>query len=284
MSTKPTTLANWASDANYSSGPDSGTPTKVAYSTGAKAQGFIPASEPSAQGLNEHLGVIGQWVQWLYDGALTAVSLVLTGNLTVDGTSTLLGDVEVGDGSNGSSLSVQPGGSVMWPGGQTASDGTGSVDITGSGGCLVLSGANGRVQHPNYSRIFGFDIGDVIDGSVSHVAGQGGSIVAANSTAYFKLPPMNGFEQLESLGLVVSDGATNTATYTLMSYNTVSSGAYVAVAGATGTTAGNLITLTPTTPARTDAFGNAVVYVLKVVTTSAHTALVLRGSLNYSGK
>lgn len=81
--TLPTT-APWATDTNFSSGADSGTATKVAYSGGAQAQGFLPGVEPSAQGLNEWMNRVGAWTVYLAGGT-TWTDVVIGGSLSLTG-------------------------------------------------------------------------------------------------------------------------------------------------------------------------------------------------------
>lgn len=61
----PATSLAFATDANFASGPDSGTPTKVLASSGVRAQGWIPGAELPAQHLNAMMGLAGDWQAWL---------------------------------------------------------------------------------------------------------------------------------------------------------------------------------------------------------------------------
>jgi hypothetical protein len=61
--TKPT-LPTWATDTNYTSGPANGTPTKVALSAPAIAQGYLPGQEPGAQNFNDILSKITAFQAW----------------------------------------------------------------------------------------------------------------------------------------------------------------------------------------------------------------------------
>ncbi len=68
---KPATPAQgWATDTNYSTGPNAGTPTKVEPSAGEKASGFVPGSAAVAQHMNFELNLLAQWTQYL-DGLET---------------------------------------------------------------------------------------------------------------------------------------------------------------------------------------------------------------------
>lgn len=64
---RPAQLPTFATDATYSSGPESGLATKVAYTSGELAQGHRPASAPAAPKLNWWKNLVGQWVTWLGD-------------------------------------------------------------------------------------------------------------------------------------------------------------------------------------------------------------------------
>lgn len=68
MSAKPSAVPSWATDANYTSGPETGNPTKVALSLGAKAQGWRPGDPLAAQNLNDWMNDVGEWLQYLSDG------------------------------------------------------------------------------------------------------------------------------------------------------------------------------------------------------------------------
>lgn len=62
---KPSRLPIHASDTNFATGPDTGTPTKVEPSAGIKAQGFVPGTGFLAQHVNDLLWVIVQWILWV---------------------------------------------------------------------------------------------------------------------------------------------------------------------------------------------------------------------------
>jgi hypothetical protein len=68
MATKPGASFSWATDANFSSGPASGNPTKVASPT--PAQGSIPGQAVLAEYYNQLFNITGQWVSdWLVNGS-----------------------------------------------------------------------------------------------------------------------------------------------------------------------------------------------------------------------
>lgn len=81
MSAKPSAVPSWATDTNYTSGPEIGNPTKVALSLGAKAQGWRPGDPLGAQNLNDWMNDVGEWLQYLNDGAFED-------NLSVEGSFT----------------------------------------------------------------------------------------------------------------------------------------------------------------------------------------------------
>lgn len=107
---KPTQTAAWATDANYTGGPEAGTPTKVEPTAAKKAEGHEPGEEPAAQSLNWWQNVVGAWTAWLNGivaGAspqlvqMTAVgdlvaSNTLTSDLTINNV-TVTGDVQASD-------------------------------------------------------------------------------------------------------------------------------------------------------------------------------------------
>lgn len=71
MATKPTQTFTFATDANFTSGPATGNPTKV--TPPAPAQGFVPGDAIAAEYVNFHTNIMGQWIdQWLIAGSSTA--------------------------------------------------------------------------------------------------------------------------------------------------------------------------------------------------------------------
>jgi hypothetical protein len=70
MATKPTDVFTWATDANFSSGPDSGNPTKANPPSWPNvAQGEVPGLKVVAAFTNKVRNVLGQWVTWLNAGS-----------------------------------------------------------------------------------------------------------------------------------------------------------------------------------------------------------------------
>lgn len=62
---KPTKVPTWATDANYSNGPEVGTPTKADPGAGVQAEGYIPKTRLPAQVINWWQNLVGQWTSWL---------------------------------------------------------------------------------------------------------------------------------------------------------------------------------------------------------------------------
>lgn len=71
MATKPSDTFTWATDTNFSSGPDTGNPTKANPPGWPNvAQGNVPGLGVVAAFINKVLNVIGQWVNgWLLLGS-----------------------------------------------------------------------------------------------------------------------------------------------------------------------------------------------------------------------
>lgn len=72
MPTKPgTTLKGWATDANYSTGPKSGSPTKQTIPDGVAAEGHRPGktAPTAAEYWNWWLNVLWLWIDWLRQGS-----------------------------------------------------------------------------------------------------------------------------------------------------------------------------------------------------------------------
>jgi hypothetical protein len=64
---KPATLPTWATDANFSSGPKTGQPTKVAPSGGALAQGDVPGQPYRGERHNWLWNLLCSWIFYLSD-------------------------------------------------------------------------------------------------------------------------------------------------------------------------------------------------------------------------
>ena len=58
-------VVSWASDANFTSGPETGNPTKVNPSAGAKAQGQVPGQPYRGQRMNWLFNLLGLWTGYL---------------------------------------------------------------------------------------------------------------------------------------------------------------------------------------------------------------------------
>lgn len=70
MATKPTDVFTYATDANFSSGPDSGNPTKANPPGWPNVtQGEVPGLKVVAAFTNKIRNVLGQWVTWLNAGS-----------------------------------------------------------------------------------------------------------------------------------------------------------------------------------------------------------------------
>lgn len=62
---KPSSTVTWATDANYASGPESGSSTRLEPSSGVKSQGWIPTQEAPARWANWLIGKLGEWTVYL---------------------------------------------------------------------------------------------------------------------------------------------------------------------------------------------------------------------------
>ncbi|MEY4507973.1 MAG: hypothetical protein RLZZ450_95 [Pseudomonadota bacterium] len=130
---KPVSNFNWASNANYATGPDNGTATKVAPSSGDIQNGFIRNTAAIAQTMNWVLGTaIKEWLTYLaglaadsefladlearawdfdntvhVDGAFTTSSTAtIAGTLTASGAAHVIGSLDVDTDLNVDGLAV----------------------------------------------------------------------------------------------------------------------------------------------------------------------------------
>ncbi len=107
MSAKPVSVLTWATSTNYpnDAAPEANTPTKVAL-TDQATLGWRPGAKPPAQILNTWNNHVGQWLQYISDGALDGSfsvsgdlelggSVEIAQNLQVDGNADVDGDLEV---------------------------------------------------------------------------------------------------------------------------------------------------------------------------------------------
>lgn len=72
---RPDDLPTFATDTNFTNGPDVGTATKIAPSSGELAEGHIRNTAPSAQKQNWWQNNVGEWVGWVVDDVLGTVPM-----------------------------------------------------------------------------------------------------------------------------------------------------------------------------------------------------------------
>lgn len=65
MAAKPSDVPQWATDANYTTGPVPGTPTKVTPNAAIRAEGDVPATPSFAQRWNWWKNLVGQWLDFI---------------------------------------------------------------------------------------------------------------------------------------------------------------------------------------------------------------------------
>lgn len=103
MAAKPTlSNAEWATDATFSSGPDSGQNTKVSASAGVKAQGWRPGDALGFVGawFNYWQNQIYAWMAYLSDGAFTGNTEFSGGTFAVAGEIQADGGIAVNNGNH----------------------------------------------------------------------------------------------------------------------------------------------------------------------------------------
>lgn len=228
----------------------------VPGSSGQKDTGWTTNQVAVSSYFNALAKAYYDWFQWIDSGDLDAVNLHLTGNLTVDGNTTL---------GNAAGDTVTVSGTPTF-----------ATDVTlAANKDLVLSGT-GNVRHGDYIRPFTTEQQDVIQtgGTVSAVLDDGGSSVSASTYANFRLPVVDTHERLKGYSIT---GTGTSSSAQLLRYN-VSNATYapVAVVGGTGTgnsvvgIAGGTWDLVPTTPA---ANSGGYIYVVKITTNVAGATL-----------
>lgn len=72
---RPAISADWATNTNYATGPDIGTPTKVVPSAGRFQDGWRNTDVPPAQEQNYWQGLVGDWINWFDSGDVGLASL-----------------------------------------------------------------------------------------------------------------------------------------------------------------------------------------------------------------
>lgn len=122
MSAKPVTVPTWATNANFSTGDFAGLPTKVAPSAGVRADGHIPETAPGPQHENYDRNLIGEWLTYLSDGALSGPHSI-TNTLSVVGLSVAHSDlltasayIQAGNGASSVAALLVDGGIDVVPG------------------------------------------------------------------------------------------------------------------------------------------------------------------------
>lgn len=156
MATKPIASFTWATDANYSSGPATGQPTKVAIPT--PAQGLVPGDDLIPEYLNNLFNALSGWTDWLLDGSSagaldahivetdsggdTAVNNLDVNNITVADSARVLNEVQAQEiVTFGTASSFAESVELT----QTQASGQG-VDVATRG--ITVNGADGRNQAP----------------------------------------------------------------------------------------------------------------------------------------
>ena len=157
MSSPTTNPPIWGSDTNFSSGPDSGEPVKVAPSAGVLAQGFVPGFSFLAAIINYVLYWLSSWVEFFRaesDTSKFGDGSDGTVTLGTAGTTTLSRDMFYQNLTiSHASRIVQPQGyrifvsdTLTLSAGRIENDGANAVDDTAGAGGLsgsLLGGGNG---------------------------------------------------------------------------------------------------------------------------------------------
>lgn len=166
--TQPIDYPDFATDANYTNGPNVGTPTKVTPSAGELAEGNISGTAPSAQKANWWQSLVGLWIRYFSEEKVPEIeasivdlrlNLQLSNWMQHDG---VTGDdvynaiiwspidnlyVAVGGNNGGDRATVTSPDGVIWT---EQSEGTGTSGdwscIARFGGTLVVAGTGGAID------------------------------------------------------------------------------------------------------------------------------------------
>ena len=160
MPTKPVDTFSHATDANFTSGPASGSPTTAALAD--PAQGFIPGTGVAAETANLPLNICGQWISdWLSLGSNAAD---LDAHI-----------IETGASGDASISVISAGGTAATSGAITAVENSGATATTilganSSGGVGVAALASGGGVGMSA------DVFDTCDGVIGQVRGSGAGV------------------------------------------------------------------------------------------------------------
>lgn len=158
---KPSEVPAWATDTNYSSGPDVGTATKVDPGAGVKAQGHVPGTRGAAQTMNWWKNLVGSWIDYLdeettplIDGSREwAHSIANFSELTLDGSPS----VQMNSAFFASGAGIAVGGSktiqltanagASWTAATAAAAGSPTFNVaTRSSSDFVIAGSSGAIE------------------------------------------------------------------------------------------------------------------------------------------
>jgi hypothetical protein len=100
----PDELPLWATDDDYASGEMDGEPNKVTFTSGERAQGFLPNEKPPPRKFNHQLNLTGQWIEHLEltrkEAGRKLINQLFSGrNIVPAGTDTTVYEMSRGFGS-----------------------------------------------------------------------------------------------------------------------------------------------------------------------------------------
>lgn len=183
---RPTDFPDFATDTNYTNGPDVGTSTKIEPSAGELAEGHVGGTAPPAQKENWWKNLVGLWVRHVDDRVPETLVFDADDTLSpVDGAIayefTVIGPGgDGGDGGTGASSGNGGGGGA---GGQAggvvtftvpATEITGNVSIfVGSTTRVILTGNNGITVARGPAGVDGTQNGEPVNGGGGGGGGGG---------------------------------------------------------------------------------------------------------------
>jgi hypothetical protein len=155
---RPASTPSFATHPNYLTGPEVGTPTKVAPDTTLTGDGYRPGDEPGAQQFNYVINLICLWITWLASAADSITDPrfewkpasvgKLSGTASIDNTTAAVRANAALDGSGFIPISARVGDVIDQLGLTSFGDGTHSITLS----LVELDAAGGWSDVATFTR------------------------------------------------------------------------------------------------------------------------------------